>query len=43
MGCMAKYLLDLPELVGGHDTTISLDLLHGFIDVHSRLILIFDY
>jgi hypothetical protein len=35
-----KYHFDLPEPVGGKDTPILLDLLHGFVDVHSLLYLI---
>jgi hypothetical protein len=34
-----KYRFDLLKLVGGKDTPIFLDLLHGFIDVHSLYIL----
>ena len=40
---ISVFLLDLPELVGGHDAPIFPNLLHGLIDVHSRPILIFDY
>ena len=39
----SKYLLDLPKLVGVHDTPISPDLLHSSIDVHSGPMLIFDF